>query len=95
MVDGLEKKLGVALDMEQAAAVVGGCGDEVGSRSGGAGGDRHSAIVSVPQRLKPLFSANCFGTAEAVPLSKTDRALRDGAPGTVFLPTLAETGIKD
>jgi hypothetical protein len=35
------------------------------------------AIVSVPQRLKPLFSADCYGTAEAVPLSMTDRALRD------------------
>jgi hypothetical protein len=73
MVEGLEKKLGVAFDLEEPAAVVGCGGDEVGARSGGAGGDRHSAIVSVPQRLKPLYSANCYGTAKAVPLSKTDR----------------------
>jgi hypothetical protein len=39
---------------------VGGCGDEVGAWFGGAARDRHSAIVSVPQRLKPLFSRVTF-----------------------------------
>jgi hypothetical protein len=53
---------------------VGGCGDEVSARSGGAARDRHAAIVNVPQRLKPLFSSDCCGTAEAVPLSKAVRA---------------------
>jgi hypothetical protein len=49
---------------------VGGGGDEGGAWFGGAARDRHSAIVSVPQRLKPLFSSDCCGTAEAVPLSE-------------------------
>jgi hypothetical protein len=53
---------------------VGGCGDEVSARSGGAAWDRHSAIVNVPQRLKPPFSSDCCGTAEAVPLSEAVRA---------------------
>jgi hypothetical protein len=30
------------------------------------------AIKSVPQRLKPRCEQSTFGTAEAVPLSKTD-----------------------
>jgi hypothetical protein len=29
-------------------------------------------IKSVPQRLKPLYERSTCGTAEAVPLSKTD-----------------------
>ena len=29
-------------------------------------------IESVPQRLKPRYEQSTFGTAEAVPLSKTD-----------------------
>jgi hypothetical protein len=45
VVDGFEEERGVALDPEESAAVVGGCGDEVSARSGGAARDRHSAIV--------------------------------------------------
>ena len=30
------------------------------------------SFASVPQGLKPLCSVNIFGTAEAVPLSKTN-----------------------
>jgi hypothetical protein len=37
-------------------------------------------LISVPQRLKPLFSSDCCGTAEAVPLSKTVRALLEYPP---------------
>jgi hypothetical protein len=48
-----------------------GCGgDEVSAWFGGAARDRHSATLSVPQRLKPPFSSDCCGTAEAVPLSE-------------------------
>lgn len=54
VVKGGEEEFGVAGDLEEAAAVLcGGC-DEVGAGASGAGWDRHSAMVSVPQRLKPL-----------------------------------------
>jgi len=55
VVDGFEEKGGVAFDLKESAAVVGGCSDEIGAVLGGAARDRHAAIVSVPQRLKPLF----------------------------------------
>ena len=74
MIDGFEQECGVAFDLKEPAAVVGGSGDEVGAGSGGAARDRHAAIVNVPQRLKPLFLSDGCGTAEAVPLSKTVRA---------------------
>ena len=74
VVDRFEEECGVALDLKESAAIVGGCGDEISAGTGGAARDRHSAIVNVPQRLKPLFSSDSFGTAEAVPLSKTVRA---------------------
>jgi hypothetical protein len=45
VVDGFEEERGVAFNLEETAAVVGGCGDEVSARSGGAARDRHSAIV--------------------------------------------------
>jgi hypothetical protein len=38
-------------------------------------------MKSLPQRLKPHCKEGIFGTPEGVPLSKTDRALRNGAPG--------------
>jgi hypothetical protein len=41
--------------LKESSAVVGCGGDEVGAGLGGAARDRHAAIVSVPQRLKPLF----------------------------------------
>jgi hypothetical protein len=44
---------------------VGGCGDEVSARSGGAARDCHS---------------DCCGTAEAVPLSKAVRARLEWPP---------------
>ena len=88
VVDGCEEEFGVALDLKESAAVVGGCGDEVRARFGGAARDRHSAIVSVPQRLKPLFSSDCCGTAEAVPLSKAVRA-KLGCP---FMQSTLEIG---
>ena len=55
VVDGVEEEVGVAFDLEESAAIVGGCGDEVSAWFGGAARDRHSAIVSVHQRLKAAF----------------------------------------
>jgi hypothetical protein len=70
VVDGFEEERGVALDLEESAAVVGGCGDEVSARSGGAARDRHSAIVKRTSAAEAAFSSDCCGTAEVVPLSK-------------------------
>jgi hypothetical protein len=67
VVDGFEEEGGVALDLEEAAAVVSGCGDEVGAGSGGAARDRHSAIVKRTSAAKAAFSRYCCGTAEACP----------------------------
>ena len=55
VVDGLEEECGVALDLEESAAVVGGCGDEVSARSGGAARDRHSAIVKRTSAAEAAF----------------------------------------
>jgi hypothetical protein len=41
--------------LKESAAVVGCGSDEKGAVLGGAARDRHEAILSVPQRLKPLF----------------------------------------
>jgi hypothetical protein len=71
VIDYLEEKIGVALDLKESTAIVGGGCNEVSSRTGGAARDRHLAIVSVPQRLKPRIPSDCCGTAEAVPLSST------------------------
>ena len=46
MVDGFDEERGVALDLKEATAIVGRCGDEVSAGAGSAGGDRHSAIVT-------------------------------------------------
>jgi hypothetical protein len=45
VVDGFKEERGVAFNLKETAAVVGGCGDEVSAGSGGAARDRHSAIV--------------------------------------------------
>jgi hypothetical protein len=55
VVDGFEEERGVALDLEESAAVVGGCGDEVSARSGGAARDRHSAIVKRTSAAEAAF----------------------------------------
>jgi len=55
VVDGFEEERGVALDLEEPAAVVGGCGDEVSARSGGAARDRHSAIVKRTSAAEAAF----------------------------------------
>jgi hypothetical protein len=41
VLEGFEEEFGVAVDLEEAAAVVGCAGDEVGAGAGGAGRDRH------------------------------------------------------
>ena len=38
VVDGFEEEGGIALDLEESAAIVGGCGDEVSAWAGGAAG---------------------------------------------------------
>jgi hypothetical protein len=70
VVDGFQEEVGVAFDLEKLAAVIGDCGDEVSAVPGGATRDRQAAILSVPQRLKPLFYCGFCGTAEAVPLTR-------------------------
>jgi hypothetical protein len=55
VVDGFEEERDVALDLEESAAVVGGCGDEVSARSGGAARDRHSAIVKRTSAAEAAF----------------------------------------
>jgi hypothetical protein len=55
VVDGFEEEGGVALDLEESAAVVGGCGDEVSAGSGGAARDRHSAIVKRTSAAEAAF----------------------------------------
>ncbi len=45
VVDRFEEENGVALDLKESAAIVGGCGNEISAGSGGAARDRHSAIV--------------------------------------------------
>ncbi len=46
VLEGFEEEFGVGGDLEEAATVVGSAGDEEGSGAGGAGWDRHSAIVT-------------------------------------------------
>jgi len=48
---------------------------------------------SVPQRLKPLCEAASYGTAEAVPLSKTIGAGIDEGEGTPFDKLCEECGV--
>ena len=55
VVDGFDEECGVALDLEESAAVVSGCGDEVGAGSGGAARDRHSAIVKRTSAAEAAF----------------------------------------
>ena len=55
VIDGFEEERGVALDLEEPAAVVGGCGDEVSAGSGGAARDRHSAIVKRTSAAEAAF----------------------------------------
>lgn len=41
-----DEEFGVALDLEEEAAIIGSAGDEEGARPRCTGGDRHSAIVT-------------------------------------------------
>ena len=52
VVDGFEEEFAVAGDLEETAAVVSCCGDEVSAWFGGTARDRHAAIVNV-LRLGP------------------------------------------
>ena len=55
VVDGFEEERGVALDLEEPAAVVGGGCDEVSAGSGGAARERHSAIVKRTSAAEAAF----------------------------------------
>lgn len=54
MPESFDKKFCVALDLKEAAAVQGRACNEVRSGARSSAGDRHRAIVSVPQGLKSL-----------------------------------------
>jgi hypothetical protein len=81
VIEGFEEKRGVALKLEEPAAVMSSSGNKVRAGSGGTARDRHAGIVvddaggaeSGPQRLKPRCERDGFGTAKAVPLSKTKK----------------------
>lgn len=55
VVDGFEQEGGVAFDLEESAAVVSGCRDEVRAGLGGAARDRHAGIVKRTSAAKAAF----------------------------------------
>jgi len=55
VVDRFEEECGVALNLEESAAIVGGCSDEISAGSGGAARDRHSAIVKRTSAAEAAF----------------------------------------
>jgi len=57
VIEGFEEKRGVAFNLEESAAVMGSCCDEVRAGSGGAARDRHSVIVNrVSEMLKECLA---------------------------------------
>jgi hypothetical protein len=68
VLEGFEEELGVAVDLEEAAAVMGGAGDEVGAGAGGAGRDRHGVIVTAgTSGAKAPFVAGCMARLKPCP----------------------------
>jgi hypothetical protein len=70
VVDCFKEEGGVALDLEESAAVVGGCGNEVSASFGGAARDRHSAIVKRTSAAEAAF-LRLFSTAKQIGESST------------------------
>jgi hypothetical protein len=87
VLERFDEEFGVALDLKDAAAVVGSAGDKEGAGAGCAGGDRHTAIVTARTSgaKAPCLGGGC-GTAEAVPLSKAVRALLECHSGDEAAP---------
>jgi len=74
VIDGFEEERGVAFNLKKAPAVVGGRGDEVSARSGGAARDRHSAIVKQPQLLnRSRKTPSCLSSLEPKALEGAER----------------------